>query len=190
MNRFADPFDISFGSADELAGQLFAIEQNKFEDVTFESVEIRAKIDATLKQYDIEKVKISKNGGPYKERQRLRVQPGDELSMRIKLRQFRGDLDTHTLSLTIPGDAAGFGFLSITGGGDTSSECEFDPSACEGTSFLELLESLENAPRNNDLTADLVFFSESGETATSTTSTSERLNRVIFGSFKIEVSVQ
>jgi hypothetical protein len=40
------------------------------------------------------------------------------------------------------------------------------------------------------LTADLVFFSESGETATSTTSTSERLDRVIFGSFKIEASVQ
>lgn len=190
VNRFADLFDISFGSADELTGQLFAIEQNKFEDVTFESVEIRAKIDATLKQYDIEKVKISKNGGPYKEHQRLRVQPGDELSMRIKLRQFRGDLDTHTLSLTVPSDAAGFGFLSITGGGDTFSECESDPSACEGTSFLGLLESLENAPRNNDLIADLVFFSESGETATSTTSTSERLDRVIFGSFKIEASVQ
>lgn len=37
------------------------------------------------------------------------------------------------------------------------------------------------------LVADLVFFNESGETATST---SERLDRVIFGSFKIEVSVQ
>ena len=37
MNRFADLFDISVGSADELAGQLFAIEQNKFEDVTFET---------------------------------------------------------------------------------------------------------------------------------------------------------
>jgi hypothetical protein len=117
----------------------------------------------------------------------LRVQPGDELSMRVKLRQFRGNLDTHTLSLTVPGDAAGFGFLSITGGGDIFSECEFDPSACEGTDFLGLLESLEDAPRNNDLIADLVFSGESGETATST---SDRLDRVIFGSFKIEVSVQ
>ena len=185
-NRYADPSDISFSSAVELADQLAAILGNRFENVRFDSVDIEARVQQAVKRYDIERLKISRNGGPFRERNRITVRPGDQLDLKVGLRQYRGPLDNHVLSLTVPDTAAGFGFLSVAGGGEIFNECVSDPAACPGNGFRGLLQGLEDAPRNDDLIADLQFF-EGGE---GSARTSDRLDRVIFGLVEVEVFVQ
>ena len=52
----------------ELQDDLFAILDNPFTDVTFDSVNIDASVTSTIKALDIEKVLVSKNGGAFKKR--------------------------------------------------------------------------------------------------------------------------
>lgn len=188
-NVYASEFDISFESVFEIYQQLSRIERNRFEKITFEDVSLKAKVRTAFRQYSIEEVLISKNGGPYLEREQLRVQPGDELRMRVVLRQYRGGLSQANLSLTVPNDASGEGFLEVIGGtGRRGFEGE-GATASGGSgpdSFAALLRRLENAPRNNDLRAQLSFFGQDFDPKPAATD-SERLDRVVQGYFQIFV---
>ncbi len=186
-NVYASEFDISFQSIFEIFVQLAKIERNRFEKITFEDVSLKAKVRTAFRQYSIEGVEISKNGGPYREREQLRVQPGDELRMRVSLRQFRGGLTQANLSLTVPSDASGEGFLEVLGGsGGGGFGGEGVAIQGGGDEFERLLRRLENAPRNNELRAELSFFGQDFD-PTPVATDSERLDRVVQGRFQIFV---
>ena len=183
-NRYASQFDISFQSAFQLADQLATINDNPFEAIRFTSVQIDATLDDTFRQYAIEGVKISKNGGQFRERSDLTVSPGDNIRARVALRRYRGDLVTANLEVNVPGSAepGSFGSLVIQGGSEIFGG---GPSA---NSFPQLINALENTPRNDDLLADLFLSSFDG--GSSSTVDAHRMDAVVRGYVEIGVSVE
>ena len=184
-NRYASRSDIAFESVFQLAGQLDTITSNPFEAARFSSVDIDATIDDTFRQYGIETVMVSRNGGPFRERSSMNLNPGDDLRVRVGLRKFRGNLVTRTLALSVPNDAepGSFGSLLVRGGG----EFFFPEEGAEPNSFARMIQALENSPRNDDLLAELSLLSFSGDS--STTTTDQRMDAVVGGYVEIGVAI-
>jgi len=189
-NRLASQLDISFETAASLADQLFAIQTNPFEDISFTNVQARIWVDDVVKRNTIEQVKISKNGGPFRERDFMTLAPGDELRMRVKLRQAPSNaVVTQTLTLDVPGDAFGEAFLVVQGGGDREPDpCALFPDAGCAGGFLGQLEALDSLPRSDTLNARLELFDfVSSEVLASV---DRQLDRATYGSFGIGVSIE
>jgi hypothetical protein len=143
-----------------------------------------------LKQNTIEQVKISKNGGPFRVRDFMTVAPGDQLRMRVRMRQAPTNaVVTETLQLVVPDDAFGEAFLVVEGGGSREPDpCALFPDAgCEG-GFLGQLEAIDSLPRADTLNTRLEAFDFiSSEVLTSVDSPQDRAT---FGSFGIPVSIE
>ena len=184
-NRYASSSDITFESVFQMADQLAVLESNPFEAIKFTSVDIDASYNDTFTRYDIESVKISKNGGLFRERSSLNVSPGDQLRARVSLRRYRSTVTTVDLQVNVPNDATpgSFGLLAIFGGGDIFA----DPGGGVN-SFPQLVAALENTPRNDDVIAQLLL--DDFEGGSSVTSDSERLNAVVGGGVEIGISVE
>ncbi|MGZ8800971.1 MAG: SpoIVB peptidase S55 domain-containing protein [Aeromicrobium sp.] len=189
-NRLTSLDDISFETAATLANELFAIQTNPYENISFQSVEARIWVEDVVKRNTIEQVKISKNGGPFRERDFMTLAPGDELRLRVKLRQTPNNaLVTQTLTLDVPEDAFGEASLVVQGGGDRApDECAFFPgTGCEG-GFLGQLEAIDSLPRADTLNARLELFDvESPEVLASVDGA---VDRATYGSFGIGVSIE
>jgi hypothetical protein len=187
-NRYASRGDITWESIFQMYEQLAIIERNNFEPVTFTGINIEASFQEAYKQYSIERVKISKNGGTYRERSFIRVKPGDVLGLRIWLRQYRGDLVRVDLSLKVPAKAtSGGGTLFVRG-----SESDFDElpdGAPSAKSFPGLLKQLASTPKNNTLFAGLQLFGYESGNMTQASAT-RNLDRVVRGWYEIEVEVR
>jgi len=188
-NRYASLGDLSGNSVFQLAEQLSLLQENPFTAVRFTSVEIDASLDDTFRSYMVESAKISRNGGPFRSRSSLTVSPGDNLRIRVTLQRYRGTDVTQTLEVNVPNDVefGSFGALSIRGGGDFFGGGE-PPAAV--SSFGQLISSLENADRNDDLIAELSFFDFDTFEPTSTTTDTTRMNAVVEGSLDIQIDVQ
>ncbi len=190
QNRIASQLDISFDSAARLADELFAIQTNPYENISFESVEARIWVDDVVKQNVIEQVLISKNGGAFRERDFMVLAPGDQLRLRVKLREApSGALLTKTLTLNVPGDAFGEAFLVVQGGGSRDPDpCAFFPGAgCEG-GFLGQIEAIDSLPRADTLNARLESFDFENPEIIATVDSS--MDRATYGSFGIGVSIE
>jgi hypothetical protein len=189
-DRVASQGDISFEVAARLADQLFAIQTNPFEDISFTGIQARVWVEDVLKQNTIEQVKISKNGGPFRVRDFMTVAPGDQLRMRVRMRQAPTNaVVTETLQLVVPDDAFGEAFLVVEGGGSREPDpCALFPDAgCEG-GFLGQLEAIDSLPRADTLNTRLEAFDFiSSEVLTSVDSPQDRAT---FGSFGIPVSIE
>jgi hypothetical protein len=184
-NRYASQRDITFESIFQLYDQLALIQGNRFEAVTFTGIDIRASVDDTYKEYSIERIKVSKNGGAFRERSRIRVKAGDVLRLRVWLRQYRSDLVRVELSLTVPAKArTGGGSLVVLGGQDQYGEFSDGSSP---KNFPQLLNQLASTPKNNALSANLMLFGFDG--SQSQASKALNLNSVVRGSYEIEVIV-
>jgi hypothetical protein len=196
-NRYASRFDISVESIFELFNHLAIIEGNPYTAITFDRVDVDASVDDTYRAYSIAGMTISRNGGPFRDRDLYRINPGDDLVIRVALQAFRGDLRNVDVPFEVPANASsGGGFLQVLGGSgfdEGALSCLFDHDACAqgagggSDSFAELISALENAPKNNDLRAVLFLFSEEG--GESITQTTRRVNQVVTGSDEVEVFI-
>jgi hypothetical protein len=187
-DRVASTFDVSGDAAFMLDELLAPIANNSFEDVHFDRVHVKAWISERILMQTIRRVRVSRNGGPFREPEQLRVGPGDELRLRVTLRIYRGAAHNVDVLLTVPDDASGDGFLDVTGGADVlGTECDSDPSACP-TSLRRLIASLEDAPRTDSFVASLNLYDPvSG--VVDTTAVTTTTQRVVFGSVSIPVLV-
>ena len=161
-NMHASEYDISYETVSELDRVLYSLFYNGFEDITFTGIDIEADVEQALKMYTLEGVRVSRNGGAYNSVRRLRVRPGDRLSLRVIL----DDMDSaairrETFSFRVPLDARRSGYLRVNGGGRSyyfdSEECLFDDSCdtTDGDGFGNLLNKLQNAATNDQLSAKL-----------------------------------
>jgi hypothetical protein len=198
-NRFASQFALPFDPADNLFFTVEAIASNPFEAVHFTSIEINGNVSATYRAYSIDDVQISKNGGAYQHRNHLSLTAGDQLSIHVALRLYRGGVHTETLSLTVPAGNAGVsGALDVLGGASDFSECFFDVQSC-ASSLPGLLNALHNIPRNDVIKASLDTFggfgglapTDTGPGDGSTTLASDklRLDTVVGGQFSISFDI-
>jgi hypothetical protein len=163
-NLYSNDYDISYGSIDEIVGQLYRLYANGFEDVSFTGLDVTAAVDNEPKSYELSKVLVLKNG-EYVDSDRVRVDPGATIDLRVILEPLQGTTDKVVdLTVVVPLSAKNDAFIEVRGGGSGGYEdpyCFYEPGACGGEgesaidSFAELIESLENAPHNNDLVAEL-----------------------------------
>jgi hypothetical protein len=166
-NMYVSDFDISIESIFELEQQLFTLLSNRFEDITFNDVDVDANVGEVVRRYQLTSLQVKKRG-QYVESARVRAFPGKVLSLRAVLTPEGSDVDKIVdFTMQVPPNARRDHFISVGGGGSTGGGFFVDEEACFSTlcrtgnhvpkadSFDELLAILEGSPQNNDLTAVL-----------------------------------
>ena len=192
-NVYADEFDISYAAGFEVLGNLFTLFGNDFEEVTFTGVDIDVSMKEDVELYKIHDVLVSRNGGDYLERRRLRARPGDNIGMRVVLLNFEETEERVVdLELKIPRKTRGEALIEISGGaaGGPGEECFFFGENCESNeevdSLAALVTSLENAPHNNELLARL----RSGRKSKVTAQDADVLDQVVSGFKRVRIRLQ
>jgi hypothetical protein len=159
-NVYSSGYDISIESSFEVFNQLSRLLNNKFTEVDFNSVDLDATIEEERRGYRIRKVLHRTGGGPFTGGG-IRVRPGSTLALRVILGRVGGGPERKVnLKVDVPGNFRR-GFLEVHGGSSGGAfGCfeEFGPcssSVGKVDNFDELVDSLEDAPKGNDLTATL-----------------------------------
>ena len=188
-NMHFSAFDASFESIIELYSFLFQIQDNRFGSVAFSGVHAEATITQEQLTAEIVRVKSASSLQPsFRERARLRVRPGDTISLRVFLLP-EGGTEEEMVELLVPVPRRRFGgSLTVHGGGAESCLfCFFDEEEGEDdggpATFEKLLHELRRTPRNNDLVASLRVG------AGRQRDTSSRTDTVILGQERIEVVI-
>ncbi|MEA2486501.1 MAG: hypothetical protein QOF16_155 [Actinomycetota bacterium] len=166
LNRsdlFASDYDIPFSSFYELLDELYSIEYNRFENVTFTGISASGSVQKDANYYKITHVQWSTDGSNFKGGRHVHVAPGDIVSLQVTLSSEDGAVPDKVvaMSLQIPDKRVRSGEISITGGARSSRSLCFGGRGCgrdnRPKSFDELLAQLQDAPHNNDLTASLLM---------------------------------
>jgi SpoIVB peptidase S55 len=164
-NKFADPFDISFFTPDEMFFMLAAVAQNPFVDVKFDQVKVDAQVQFPFREYRITKVE-QRVGGDWEEIEgSITAAPGATLRVRALLAQDRSTTPIAPVefSLKVPATASGEGTLDIVGGaGGGGGEEGMVTESGEPETFDELLDMIRKTPQNNQIVATLTFFGGGG----------------------------
>ena len=183
-NVYSSAFDISVDSSFEVMNQLSRLLNNRFTEIDFNSVDLDATVEEERRGYTIRNVLHRSGGGGFTGGRRIRVRPGSTLALKVNLGRIGGGTErVVNLKMDVPRNFRS-GFLEIQGGGSSESDgffaCFEDVGPCSSRpgrvkSFDELIDSLEDAPKGNDLTATLV--TNTGKQRTATAS----LNGVVGG---------
>jgi SpoIVB peptidase S55 len=157
-NAFASHGDISLESGSELYAYLYFLFYNDFEEIEFTGVDVTATVDDEVRQYQIAKTLTSKNGGPFKDRQGVRVRPGAVLDLRIKLLPYDSPVKKVVeMSLKVPKDARRSGYIQVSGGSDEDFYyCLYEDECGDSgqvNNLDDLISMLEDSPKNNELRA-------------------------------------
>jgi hypothetical protein len=147
-NMYVSDFDLSFESAFELLGELFAIANYPNEKVEFTSLEATINLEETVQNYELQKL-LYCHGGSCESVRRIRSHPGATLKFRAILKPSDGSADQKVnFQLTIPRSARGGAAVSVGGGSGCNpffgTGCDFNTP----DTFDELLASFEGQPNN------------------------------------------
>jgi hypothetical protein len=162
-NRYADPFDISFGSVDEVWLDAETLQGFTGEDIRITSIDVsRLDVEERFAQYRLGRVLVW-NGSTYVERNVVRARAGRLIRLRAFLTPaHRSGSVAVDLALRVPTSARRDGFIEVGGGsfgGEFGIPCFFEDPECseqaEPQSFDQLLSSLRSRPRNDVLRAEL-----------------------------------
>lgn len=171
-NVFASVYDVAFDSVFEMNSMLYQLQQFAGEEVTLDGVDITAEIDPDVLAYSFDEVRIGVDGATPTPQDGLEVvvAPGSTVTIEVDLVGVEDDAEaTAVLEVPVPSDAAGIGFLDITGGSPFGGgiECLFDPDACAGEGATETVQDLADRlaaqPRNDEVTASLYLEGFPGE---------------------------
>ncbi len=160
-DRFANTFDISFEPVFDLAEQLIRLQNNPFEKVTIKSVRTRSVMHREFQSYTLKKVQILVNGKWTKlfRNRVLQVRPGT--TKRFLLTLTSRELGTRTIRLAVPvppGAGGKSGFLEIAGGNSFFGGEEGPGGGGSAGSLDQLIKQMARAPRNDEVFANLFFF--------------------------------
>lgn len=182
-NLYSSDYDISIESSVEVLNQLSSLLNNRFTEIDFRSVELDATVEDGRSGYRIGRVLHKTKRGDFKGGRRVRVRPGSTLTLRVILRRITGGADRSvTLKVDVPRNFRS-GFLSVQGGSPSGSFfCFEELGGCSSPtgkvdSFDDLIDTLEDAPKGNDLSATLTV----GRSRKQRTDT-KRLDEVVGGS--------
>jgi hypothetical protein len=202
-NRFADAADVSLASSVELLDQLGALARNEFTAVTFDGLGIDAALEA-FRRYRITGIERHTGAAWVRVDPAVPVpaSPGATIRLRVLLAAHRSDapIAPVELSFTIPHDAGGSeGALDVRGGSASLEEgglpggpgpIEAPGAAVKPASFKELLTSLQDAPRGDDVVAELRLFGASPAALPPVASVRRRVAEVVTGRIGIVVRVE
>ncbi len=161
-NRWVSNGDISQTSASELFFTLLALDGQRLARIRFTGVDARVAVTEQINKLTIRKVLWSTHGSRYRPARRLRVDPGQRIFARVRMRPSAGGrAQTASMKFRVPRRAGRVGLVTIGGGG---SGKQGDPlcvleHACGGhgkaKSFAALLAKLRHRPHNSDLVGQL-----------------------------------
>jgi hypothetical protein len=166
-DRHADRYDLSTESLVGVAAAAQQLLDNPFERVRVTEVDYQASAGSPYRADTIVSsgVRVRVDGGEPQRLNELYLEAGSQLSFSVPLRRFQDAANnrTVTIDLTVPQDVAGYGELVLSGGSsvDDPFECLWDPEYCaqaDGDSFEGLIEAIEDAPRQDELTATLLLW--------------------------------
>jgi hypothetical protein len=171
---YADASDLTFATAWDLYVAASTLQSNGVEDITIDAVDANATLSRDFDRYVIKRVEVRKAGVwvPLDESRLVKLRAGKTKLFRVQLNSPKSGLHPLIMEVPVPRRAVGmFGTLDIFGGNsgafDEGGFFEGDPSlgSEEPQTFDELLASLDNAPRNDDVIADLSFYDDQGAVA-------------------------
>lgn len=191
-NRFADQYDISFGSIFPALEQLSRISDNPFEDAKITKVSFDGDISSEFKRYNLESVQLRRPNGtlaPIATDRPLTVVTGSKLTLRVTLAPHKniGEKRIVDLAVTVPASmGAGFGSVDVTGG---SAGGEFEEGS-SAKNFDELLTELRTAAPNNSVSATLNALKETSTGVVTKRTTARALtDQVVSGQFSFPVDI-
>lgn len=155
-NMFADGSDVAAFSVSELAEALGLILESAVEEPEISSVKLD--IDVTRER------KLAFVADAYVEEQEVR--PGQEVTVHVVMREFRGKEFTKTVAITIPQDAVP-GELAITarGGSVSWGEKESDPIESRRALYKDLdamVSEFAGREHNSDLVVEIGYYDSAG----------------------------
>lgn len=163
-NMFADEFDVNYMSLTELEQELYSLYFNEFEDIEFTGVDYSTTIEEELRRYTFSEVLVSTDGVNYVKKRRVHIERGGDVFVRVVLEPYEGT-ENVTLDFTVdvPFSMRNGGYIQVSGGQSNyygDYYCFEDGSSCasgqeEVDSFLDLVDSLESAAKNNELVVSL-----------------------------------
>ena len=190
-NAYTSRYAIAYEAPYELLSDLYALYYNGFEEVEFSSVDFDATVKEEIEQYRLRGVKASINDGDTEHGRRLRVRPGDVITLSETLRPLTPEGEknddpsqdqTITQTVVIPENAKRDGTLQVTGGQSdyTSRICLYRPRRCNPggedsiESFDDYLAALLGLPHNNDVVTHL-YMGRRGRIVATTVTTVDRV---------------
>ena len=166
-NVMASSWDIAYMAPEELYEVLWRLRNNKFTALDIDSIDFTGTLSPDFEKYKISYVEVKQDGAWSKVTRRTKVvaHPGQVLKLRATLGSFRDELPARQVALNVPvtwsqGES---GIVLIGGGG--SSDFFFKSAArssarvqARAGSFDALVDSIESAPRNDEVSATLYSF--------------------------------
>jgi hypothetical protein len=187
-NRFASAYDISFESVFEAADDVYAINSNRFTDVTINEVRISTQLNPIDRYFNVGKVErqIGTSYTRLTGSSVVKARAGSTVALRVTLNSYRDKFGTKVMMIYIKVPVAPvgtYGSLSVSGVGGKFGR---SPGA-KATSFDDLLAKLAAAPRNDELRGQIDLFSKTGKRLTSTTV--NQVHDVVQGSRSFEFRI-
>jgi hypothetical protein len=201
-NLYTSRYSIADEAPYELLSDIYALQNNDFEEVHFTSVEFDATVREEMRQYRLRGVKVAVNEDDLRHSKRLKVKPGDVITIQEVLHPLTDDGEknpdrsqdqTITQTIEVPEDMKRDGTLEVTGGASDyqSRICLYRPRRCdtedEGvpSTFDEFIEALEQRAHNNDVISRITRGSRKILTEQITTT-----DRVVEGRRSIDINVR
>ena len=167
-NLYTSRYSIADQAPYELLSDLYALYYNDFEEVEFTGIDIDATVREDIDEYRLRRVRASINDGEERKGRKLRVHPGDVITLTetlhpLTLEGEKNEDTSQDLQMTqavqVPENAKNRGTLQVTGGNSDYQAyiCLYRPRRCDPNgdgsidSFDEYLEALSAIPHNNDV---------------------------------------
>lgn len=154
-NRYASQWDISYESVFEVADMVWALWDNRFTDVTFTEVRIRALMEPRARTYQLRRVerRVAGSWRTVREDRVMKLRRDSTVRLRLTLGSFRNrdGRIRERLDLVVPSRIAvgSRGRLTVRAGGNHYS------ALWGSSSFDDLLGDLARAPRHDRLRGQL-----------------------------------
>ena len=192
-NRYANTYDISFDTIWEVGDAVWALTENDLVDVDIDSVEVTSTMSGKARMFRVGQVQLKKDGvwRTISSDTRIRAKAGRLLNFRVVLNSRRNAFGTKviTTAVRVPADVMPGTFGSLVLGQGYYGECEECYYEDEGpASFQALIDSIEDAPRNDEFNTTLELYDER-EGGLNTAQNTKLVGDVITNSKSFEVRI-
>ena len=181
-NVMADSYDIAYMAPFELYDVLYRLQTNKYTAVDIDDISFDGTLSPDYRRYTIDNVEVKQDGAWRQVNRRSKVvaKHGEVLKMRVNLGSFRDELAPRSVRLDVPvtwrrgeagevlvsgGDQSEFFFKGVARAAKQTGSVHARTQARRAGSFQSLLDSIEDAPRNDQVSVSLQSFEGSGGTS-------------------------
>jgi hypothetical protein len=167
-NRYANTFDVSFDTIFELGNAVFTLLQNDVTGVDIDSVDVSTTMSTQPRMFHVSQVQLKRAGvwRTLTSTSRIRAKAGRLLNFRVVLGSRRNAYGTKvvTTSIRVPADSlpGTFGQLDLGQAFSDCPDCGDDGTGTSFATFQDIVDSIQNAPRNDELATTLQLFGADG----------------------------